>query len=139
MNDETHYSAPWCLAVKIITVLSLVLLFVPSAYGAFFSKDAALELRAERLGWQNRFALAKWLSWRSTRKRCAARCGCAGAAGCLDFFGWFRNKKLGVYHAYGTDPKLAVIIKLSRRTIAVTPESPEQFVKELNSLRCTAE
>jgi hypothetical protein len=166
MNSETHYHAPWCLAVKIITALSLILLLAVAGYGAlFFSPSAppALrltvtvlplviifatlpfmvrgfvlapgELRVERLGWQNRYALTEvvWVKIDPEALRGSIRLW--GSGGLFGFFGIFRNRQLGVYRAYGTDPKRAVIVKLNQRTIVVTPEHPERFVAELETLR----
>lgn len=166
MKSETHYGAPWCLAVTILTILSLVLLLGASAYGTwFFSRSAPAwlrltvilgplaivlatlpflvrgfvlapgELRVERLGWQNRFPLSEVTSIEINPEALRGSIRLCGSGGLFGFFGWFRNKKLGIYRAYGTDPKLAVIIKLNQRTIVVTPENPERFVAELESLR----
>jgi hypothetical protein len=166
MNSETCYRAPWCLAVKVITGLSLLLLLGISLYAAvFFSKAAAPwlrlsvaflpvaillatlpflvrgfvlapgELRVKRFGWQNRFALVDVTSIEVNPEALRGSIRLWGSGGLFGFFGWFRNQKLGMYRAYGTDPKLAVIIRLGRRTIVVTPENPEKFVTELESLR----
>lgn len=166
MNLETHYHAPWCLAVKIITALSLVLLLAVAGYGALFFSPTAPpfvrftvtilplaiifatlpfmvrgfvlapgELRVERLGWQNRFALADVVSVKIDPEALRGSIRLWGSGGLFGFFGIFRNRQLGVYHAYGTDPKRAVILKLNQRTIVVTPEHPERFVAELETLR----
>ena len=163
-NSDTQYRAPLCLAVKIITALSLVLLLGVSVYGAvFFSKAAdplfrlsivvlpiviilgtlpflvrgfvlgSGELRVQRLGWQNRFALSEVVSVEINPEALRGSIRLCGSGGLFGFFGWFWNKQLRIYRAYGTDPKLAVIIRLRQRTIVVTPENPERFVAELKS------
>ena len=166
MNSTTHFSAPWCLTVKIITVLSLVLLLGAAAYGFWFFPSSAPvllrltvtllplaivlgtlpfvilgydlapgELRVARLGWQNRFTLADVTSVEINPEALRGSLRLCGSGGLFGFFGWFRNKTLGVYRAYGTDPKRAVVIKLNQRTIVLTPDQPERFVEELNYFR----
>ena len=166
MHREIRFAAPWCLAVKIVTTLTLALLLGLALYGALLFPPSAPrlarlaviflplaivlgtlpfvvrsfvlapgELRVQRLGWQNRFALAEVVSVDINPNALRGSLRLCGSGGLFGFFGWFWNKKLGVYRAYGTDPKLAVIIRLNQRTIVVTPESPERFVAELEALR----
>jgi len=166
MHAEIRFSAPWSLAVKIITTLTLMLLLGVSFYGALFFPAAAPlpaklamtalplaivmgalpflvrgyvltpgELRVERLGWQNRFVLAAIVSAEINPDALRGSIRLCGSGGLFGFFGWFRNKRLGIYRAYGTDPKRAVILKLTDRTIVITPDHPERFLAELNSLR----
>jgi hypothetical protein len=93
------------------------------------------ELRIERLGWQNRFALADVVSISADPQAIRRSIRLCGSGGMFGFFGWFRNKTLGIYRAYGTDPKNTVVIKFKNRTIVITPQDPERFVIEVNSLR----
>lgn len=166
MNSTTRFTAPWCLAVKIITGLTLALLTGMSLSGALFMPDSAPlparllvtwiplaillgtlpflirgysltpnALLIERLGWQNRFALADVTSAAINPEALRGSLRLFGSGGLFGFFGWFCNKRIGVYRAYGTDPKRAVIIKLKHRTIVVTPDNPQRFVEELETLR----
>ena len=57
-----------------------------------------------------------------------------GIGGIFVFAGLFRNKTLGSYYAYATDPQKAVVIKMTDRTIVVTPDSPSQLINQLNSI-----
>lgn len=54
-----------------------------------------------------------------------------GNDGLFAMSGLFRNETLGRYRAYITDPKRAVVLKLRTRTLVVTPDDPEKFVREL--------
>lgn len=54
-----------------------------------------------------------------------------GNGGFLGFQGWFWNKKIGAYRAYGTDAQKAVIIRMTGSTYVVTPQEPEAFVARL--------
>ena len=52
-----------------------------------------------------------------------------GNGGAFAFSGWFRNRKLGSYRAYATDPARSVVLKFSdHKTIVVTPEPPDAFI-----------
>ena len=57
-----------------------------------------------------------------------------GNGGLFCFAGQFRNKKLGRYRAYATDPKLAVILRFTDKVVVVTPGSPDRFVAQLSRL-----
>ena len=57
-----------------------------------------------------------------------------GNGGLFCIAGFFRNGKLGNYRAYATDPKLAVVLKFSDKTVVVTPDNPEQFVAALKEI-----
>jgi hypothetical protein len=162
MNNEIRFSAPWCLAVKIITVVVVALLLGVSLIGSqhlpdstplFARLSATLlplailagtlpfivrgyilderELRIERLGWQNRFALADVVAVSADPKQLRWSIRVCGSGGLFGFFGWFWNRTLGIYRAYGTDPKNTVVIKLKNRTIVVTPDDPQRFMAEV--------
>jgi hypothetical protein len=51
-----------------------------------------------------------------------------GNGGFFSFSGWFRNKQLGTYRAYITDPALAVVLRYGDRVVVVSPADPERFV-----------
>ncbi len=51
-----------------------------------------------------------------------------GNGGFFSFSGWFRNKHLGTYRAYITDPALAVVLRYGDHTVVLSPEHPERFV-----------
>lgn len=89
------------------------------------------ELRIERLGWSNRFALADVESVEANPDAMRWSIRLCGSGGLFGFFGWFRNRTLGTYRAYGTDPKNTVVVKFKDRTIVVTPRDPARFVAEM--------
>jgi hypothetical protein len=162
MNSHVRFRAPWGLALMLVSVLSTLLLvgasvlclsvlpphqsFVRFAAGVlplfivlgclpFVVRGYVLterELVIERLGWSNRWPLAS-LTWVAADpdalKRSLRLCGNGGL---FSFCGWFRNKKLGTYRIFGTDPKRSVVLKFGPRTIVVTPDKPAEFVAEVN-------
>jgi hypothetical protein len=56
-----------------------------------------------------------------------------GNGGLFSFTGLFRNKRLGLYHAFVTDSKLAVVLRLRNKTIALSPGDPPRFVAEISA------
>jgi Bacterial PH domain len=54
-----------------------------------------------------------------------------GNGGLFSFTGFYRNKLLGSYRALVTDTKQKVVLAYSDRTVGLSPESPEEFVREL--------
>jgi hypothetical protein len=54
-----------------------------------------------------------------------------GNGGFFSFNGWCYNSKLGSYRAYATDIHRTVVLRLSGKTIVLTPDEPERFVSEL--------
>jgi hypothetical protein len=57
-----------------------------------------------------------------------------GNGGLFSISGLFRNKTLGSYRAYATDPKRAVVLKYKKRTIVVTPDRPDVFAARIESI-----
>jgi len=54
-----------------------------------------------------------------------------GNGGFFSFTGLFSNKRLGRYRAFVTDPELTVVLRYEGRTVVLSPERPEEFVREL--------
>jgi DNA-binding transcriptional regulator of glucitol operon len=54
-----------------------------------------------------------------------------GNGGLFSFSGFFRNKALGAYRAFVTDPQRTVVLRYSTRTVVVSPEKPEEFAENV--------
>lgn len=50
-----------------------------------------------------------------------------GNGGLFSFSGLFRNKQLGMYRAYITDPSRAVVLRYGDRVVVLSPSDPERF------------
>jgi hypothetical protein len=124
----TPYFARLLMVVTPVVLLATSLPFMVRGY--VLRED---ELLIERLGWMNRVPLSSVESLVADPKALQGSIRLCGSAGLYGFFGWFRNAKLGVYRAYGTDPARSVVIKLTGRTIVVTPDDPGRFVAEVVS------
>ena len=133
LPDSTPLLARLALTLVPLAILIATLPFIVRGY--IISVGA---LRIERFGWQNRFALADVVSVNADPEAMRGSLRLFGSGGLFGFFGWFRNKTLGTYRAYSTDPKNTVVVKLKNRTIVVTPGDPARFVVEVTR-RCAAE
>lgn len=54
-----------------------------------------------------------------------------GNGGIFSFSGWFWNKRLGAYRALVTDGAKTVVLRFDKRKWVVSPDAPEEFVREL--------
>ena len=115
----------------VVTLLPLVVLLVTLPFIVRGYVIANGELFIERLGWQNHFSLADVVSVEANPDAMRWSLRLFGDGGLFGYFGWFWNRKLGTYRAYGTNPKNTVVIKLTNRTIVVTPHDPARFVEEI--------
>ena len=85
-------------------------------------------LLVQRLGWQSKMDLKDLVSVEADPEAMARSLRTFGVGGLFCFCGRFRNKKLGAYRAYATDPKRSVVLRFQDRKIVVTPERPDDFV-----------
>jgi hypothetical protein len=158
MNDGARFRAPWgglliavsvmatlllvaasliCLAVlparpavlRVATAglpLAIVLGCLPFVVRGYVVTDR--ELIIERLGWSNRWPLAALASAELDPQAMKGSLRLCGNGGLFAFCGWFRNKKLGVYRAFATDLKRAVVLRFGVRNIVVSPDDPPAFL-----------
>jgi hypothetical protein len=55
-----------------------------------------------------------------------------GNGGLFSFTGLYQNKRLGSYRAYVTDDKRTVVVRLKEKTIVISPEFPDEFVRTID-------
>jgi hypothetical protein len=60
--------------------------------------------------------------------RWSLRCGNGGF---YSITGFYWSKLLGLYRAFVTDMSRTVVLRYTRRTVVVSPASPEEFVHEV--------
>lgn len=82
----------------------------------------------ERLGWQSKLDLKDLVSVTADPEAMDRSLRTFGVGGLFCFCGRFRNKSLGAYRAYATDPKRSVVLKFQNQTVVVTPDRPDDFV-----------
>jgi hypothetical protein len=112
------------------------------ASGALFSvrgyslRSGALVIH--RLGWSSYVDLAALESAVHDPDAMSRSLRLFGNGGFFAFTGWYRNRKLGVYRAFVTDPRLSVVLRFPGRVVVVTPGAPERFVRQVTSSRPAA-
>ena len=85
-------------------------------------------LQVQRLGWQSKLDLKELESAEADPEAMDKSLRTFGIGGLFCFYGRFRNKKLGAYRAYATDPKRSVVLKFQNQTVVVSPDRPVDFV-----------
>ena len=84
-----------------------------------------------RLGWQSKLDLKDLEAVEADPEAMESSLRTFGVGGLFCFCGRFRNKKLGAYRAYATDPKRSVVLKFGNQTVVVTPDRPDDFVASI--------
>jgi hypothetical protein len=158
----TNYAAPWSISLVVISSLTTVLCvggaigiiwsghkfrswvaLLPLAIicgGALFiirgytvTPDAIL---VHRLFWTTRLPLAGLYSAQFEPDAMRRSIRTFGNGGLFSITGCFRNKALGAYRAFVTDPHRTVVMHFPARTVVVvSPSAPEEFVRELSMLQ----
>ena len=146
----TGFCVIFCLAISVMGVVS-----VPASLGfaqwvtriaplliifggaLFCVRGYTLRERTlliKRLLWSTRLDLSNLVSATHDPEVMEGSLRAFGNGGLFSFCGLYRNGKLGFYRAFATDPKRAVILRFSNRTVVITPDLPEQFVDEVTAL-----
>ena len=155
------FAAPWGLSVKIITFsvfafalgLAVVLLLVvppgerwsvllgPGVLTLVFGITALFcvrgyalrrgELWIRRLFWETHVPLEGLSRARVDPEAMKGAWKTAGNGGFFCYSGWFRNKKLGKFQVWVTDPKRAVVLEFENRKVVVSPDRPKAFLRAL--------
>lgn len=95
-------------------------------------EDGQLIIR-QRL-WNNRLPLAELRGFRADPEAMKGTVQVCGNGGVFAIYGFYWNKVLGSFRAYASDLKRAVILRFSHRTIVISPDSPEDFLRALEQL-----
>ena len=165
MNTQVRFSAPWgglLMATSVFSIIILVgvpiigltsgprgeipwvllMIVMPLAilFGALFFIIRGYvvtgdTLFVQRLGWSSRVSLTNLRSVEANPQAMARTIRTGGNGGMFCFAGKFKNKLLGPYRAFVTDPKRAVVLKFADQTIVITPGRPEEFVEKIKSLK----
>jgi PH (Pleckstrin Homology) domain-containing protein len=120
-------AAPACFLVS-------ALLFMVSGY-----RLSATALEIQRPLWTTTYALAELVSVAGDTDALHGSLRVFGNGGLFSFTGIFWNKRLGLFHAYGTDPERAVVMKFRTRMIVVTPDDTQHFIVRVRTHLATRE
>lgn len=132
------FGAPWLSGPKHHGAMGMWLRWLPLALvfgcGLFTVRGYALTpdaILVHRLFWATRLPRAGLQSAEFVPNAMCKSIRTCGNGGFFSFTGFYWNKTLKSYRAYVTDPRRTVILRYERRTIVVSPEAPEDFVREL--------
>ena len=106
---------PWIGWLLMLVPLATLLASAAFMVRGYVLTDASLII--VRPGWQNRLDLSRLTSATVDADALSRSLRLFGNGGFFSFTGWFRNKKLGVYRAFATDTKRAVVLRFSDKTV----------------------
>jgi hypothetical protein len=158
MNDS--FAAPWGTGVKLVTLFIFAILgfsfyliaqrvdrFGDIAFFiligelalllggiAFTTSGYSLDgstLKIRRLFWSTKVDLTDLQSAEHNPAALKGSLRLFGNGGFFGVSGLFRNKALGRYRAWITDPSRAVVLRFADRVVVVSPEPPQEFVRAI--------
>ncbi|HVM63011.1 MAG TPA: PH domain-containing protein [Verrucomicrobiae bacterium] len=147
-----HYTAPWCVPLVVVSWLFTgVFLWVGFGLGAhapgarviclgilvgcvlFTIRGYTITPEAiliHRLFWSTRLT-REGLCSAKFEPRAMHGSLRAGNGGVFSFSGLYWNRTLGLYRAFVTDTRQTVVLRYPRRTVVLSPGSPEEFARDL--------
>lgn len=152
-----NYKAPWSTSLIIISSLATILC-VGITIGVVWSSRGILQWLAllplgiicsgalftirgytvtpdailvHRLFWTTRLPLSGLQSVQFEPDAMRWSIRTFGNSGLFSFTGFFRNKALGAYRAFVTDPHRTVVLHFPTRTVVISPSEPEEFVHDI--------
>lgn len=157
-NASHHFAAPWSTGLVVVSV-TVTLLFAGVAGAALFLPVPTAWLRWTllilppvllavcALGAVRGYTLERGMLWihrplRVTGLPLTGLRACTwdpeatrnslrlfGNGGLYAFTGLFWNRRLGRYRMYATDLRRAVVLRFTDRTVVISPDRPEEFVR----------
>ncbi len=118
--------------IFILLPLMLIITVLFTIRGYILTPDV---LFVKRLIWKTRIDLSDLVGVEVDPQAMEKSIRTFGNGGMFSFTGYYRNKKLGSYRAFVTNPKLSVILKFSNRTILITPNNPVDFTNTIKQYR----
>jgi hypothetical protein len=148
------FGAPWSTKLKVMTVVLVVILafagYSSPGWGRLVAVAIALvaaafairgysvrdgKVMVHRLGWANKFDLAKLSSVTVSPGATMGSIRAMGIGGLFGFVGYYRNEILGMYQAFATNETNTVILDLEGKKIVVTPDDPQEFAQAVETAR----
>jgi hypothetical protein len=93
------------------------------------------EIRIRRLFWETRLEILTLAAAEFQPGAMSKSLRICGNGGAFSFTGWFWNRRLGKFRAFVTDFRRTVVLRFPEKTVLVSPDAPEDFVRELNRRR----
>ncbi len=114
----------WGLSAAVLGFLPFMVLGYEITADAIFIRRPLWKTRLDRTGLKSAEVVPKAMS------KCLRTCGNGGG---FSFTGWYWSKPLGAFTAYVTDLDRTVVLRFEKRTVVVSPDRPEDFVKDLSA------
>lgn len=158
MSDMHFKAAPWSPSIKVMSLVGSALLlavamfvymtfpedappYIPNlivalCFGTWFLSLLSIvkgfdiengHIVVHRPLWKNRIPFSSGAE--AFQKKMPTAIRLLGNGGLFSGSGWFWNKEIGVFHVFVTDPKKCVWVKTPKKTIVITPDDTEGFVK----------
>jgi hypothetical protein len=154
-----QFRAPWCGTLRCVTLLVCAVLLGVAAvlWTGSSPKDAAArcagsavclllllgtalltvrgyrlegrQLLVDRLLWSTPVSLEGLQATEIDPEAMRRSIRLCGNGGLFAFTGWFRNRRLGTYRAFATDPSRSVVLRFPNRRVVVTPDDPQRFTE----------
>jgi hypothetical protein len=119
---------PWVHLTQLLPILVIPIGSLFMIRGYTVTDDAIL---VHRLLWTTRVPLAALTAVSYEPEVARGSLRTCGNGGLFSFTGWFRNQRLGSYRAFMTDTHRTVVLRFGKKTIVMSPASPEDFVRDL--------
>lgn len=117
-----------------MTVLPLVMLALCALCTVRGYELTANSPGVRRLLWTTRLPLAGLQSASADADALRSTLRLCGNGGIFSFSGLFWSRRLGRYRLFATDPARAVVLRLARRTVVISPDRPEEFLRSLRNV-----
>ena len=114
-----------------MVAMPLTILLLAAVFGIWGYRLAGDTLYIQRLGWATEIPLVGLIDATVDPQAMDSSWRLWGNGGLFSFTGHFRNRRYGHYRAYATAPRQAVVLKFPQRTLVLTPDRPERFVREV--------
>jgi hypothetical protein len=133
-------SAPYAVAVgTLVAAVAPAVLFGAALFCVRGYELASGGLVVRRLLWSSRVELdGLTRAWADADAMCRS-IRVWGNGGLFAFTGLYRNKSLGTYRVFVTDPARAVVLRLPQRAVVISPADPGAFLEALRMVRPQAE
>ena len=118
---DAHAWYLWYFPMVALPLAILIISAFFSIRGYVLTHDSLL---IRRVGWESKVNLSGLVSVEADPRAMAHSIRTFGNGGLFSITGKFRNKKLGPYRAFATDPNKSVILRFNSRVVVVTPANP---------------
>ncbi len=155
------YKAPWSTSLVVVSSLVTILCIAGALQLALHGRPLAAllpvaiiltaavftirgytitpdEVLVHRLFWSTHLPLASLQSAEVAPDIMRGGIRMFGNGGLFSFSGWFRNRALGSYRSFVTDPHRTVVLRYSARPVVVSPSAPDDFVHAIREHRQAA-